>query len=287
MKWEGHEESGNVEDRRRFGARGAMVGGGAVVVLVAALFGVSPDTVNMLLSKFGGGAAQQPGKERQLSPEEEKDAKFHAVVLRWTEEVWDVHYPKLGRGAYQHPKLSLFTGKVDTACGSASSAVGPFYCPADKKVYIDPSFFEDLERKLGGSKAKFSQAYVIAHEVGHHVQNLIGYNAIVNQKRNGPKEEYNRWSVKLELQADYLAGVWAHYAQKKHNFMEVGDLDAALKSANAIGDDTLGKRSGGFVSPQGYTHGTSEQRVKWFRRGYETGDLSMVDRMFKMNHDEL
>jgi hypothetical protein len=177
---------------------------------------------------------------------------------------------------------------VQTGCGAAPSAVGPFYCPADKTVYLDPTFFDELDRKLGGSKAEFSQAYVIAHEVGHHVQNLLGYSQIVDQKRRSlPKEEFNRWSVRLELQADYLAGVWAYHGQQKFNFIEPGDIESAIKSANAIGDDRLQKRSTGFTSPENYTHGTSAQRVKWFRLGLQTGNLSMLKKIFEMPYEDL
>jgi predicted metalloprotease len=177
---------------------------------------------------------------------------------------------------------------VETGCGVAPSAVGPFYCPADKTVYLDPTFFDELERKLGGSKAEFSQAYVIAHEVGHHVQNLLGFSSLVEQKRRTlPKEEYNKWSVRLELQADYLAGVWAHYGQEKFHFIEPGDVESAIRSANAIGDDRLQKQATGFTSPEKYTHGTSQQRVKWFRSGLETGDMSKLKKIFEMPYSEL
>jgi predicted metalloprotease len=184
--------------------------------------------------------------------------------------------------------MVLFTAAVETGCGNAPSSVGPFYCPADKTVYLDPTFFDDLEKRLGGSKAEFSQAYVIAHEVGHHVQNLLGYSRIVEEKRRTlSKEEANPWSVRLELQADYLAGVWAHYGQEEFHFIEPGDIESAIKTANAIGDDRLQKRARGFTSPESYTHGTSDQRVKWFRRGLETGDMGKLKDLFKMPYDDL
>lgn len=184
--------------------------------------------------------------------------------------------------------MVLFSNAVNTACGTAPSAVGPFYCPADKTVYLDPTFFDELERRHGGSKAEFSQTYVIAHEIGHHVQNLLGYSTLVDQKRQAlPKAEFNKWSVRLELQADYLAGVFAHYGQKKFNFIERGDIATAIKSAQAIGDDRLQRNAGGFVSPEGFTHGTSAQREKWFRTGLETGDLSYLKKIFEMPYDEL
>jgi predicted metalloprotease len=166
--------------------------------------------------------------------------------------------------------------------------VGPFYCPEDRTVYLDPTFFDELQQRLGGSKADFSNAYVIAHEVGHHVQNLLGYNAIVEEKRATlPKAESNQWSVRLELQADYLAGVWAHYGQQEFNFIEPGDVDSAIQSANAIGDDRLQKNATGFTSPEKYTHGTSAQRVKWFSLGLKTGDMSKLKEMFQMPYEQL
>jgi predicted metalloprotease len=222
-----------------------------------------------------------------LTAEEKQSGKFASTILRFTEEVWEEQFRKAGQ-RYEPPKMVLFTERVSTGCGVAPSAVGPFYCPRDKTVYLDPTFFDELERKLGGSKAEFSQAYVIAHEVGHHVQNLLGYSDLVDQKRRAlPKEEYNQWSVRLELQADYLAGVWAHYGQQRFRFIEPGDIESAIKSANAIGDDRLQKRSTGFTSPENYTHGTSAQRVKWFRLGLQTGDLSMLKKIFEMPAREL
>src|SRR5262249_21352820 len=204
---------------------------------------------------------------RKLTPEEERSHKFIGTILRFTEEVWDEQFRQAGE-RYEKPHMVLFSRQVETACGVAPASVGPFYCPADKTVYLDPTFFEQLQQSLGGSKAEFSQAYVIAHEVGHHVQNLLGYSEIVERKRRTlPKEEYNKWSVRLELQADYLAGVWAHYGQEKFKFIEPGDIESAIKSANAIGDDRLQRNATGFVSPESFTHGTSAKGVKWSRLG--------------------
>jgi predicted metalloprotease len=184
--------------------------------------------------------------------------------------------------------MVLFTDQIQTGCGNAPAAVGPFYCPADKTVYLDPTFFDELQQTLGGSKAEFSQAYVIAHEVGHHVQNLLGYSRIVDEKRRTlPKAEFNQWSVRLELQADYLAGVWGHYGQEEFHFIEPGDVESAIQSANAIGDDRLQKRARGFTSPESYTHGTSAQRVKWFSQGLKTGDMRMLRRIFEVPYNEL
>jgi predicted metalloprotease len=293
MKWEGHEESDNVEDRRGLGKKGLAIGGGVglLILLVGAFFGVDPQKLRQFLGNApigqqGGGNNQ--GDERPLTPEQQRSRKFAATILRFTEEVWDEQFRKAGK-RYEAPHMVLFSEEVKTdGCGIAPSAVGPFYCPADKTVYLDPTFFEELQQKLGGSKAEFSQAYVIAHEVGHHVQNLLGYSRIVDEKRQTlPKEEFNQWSVRLELQADYLAGVWAYYGQKKFNFIEPGDVESAIKSANAIGDDRLQKQATGFVSPEKFTHGTSAQRVKWFRRGLETGDLSLLEKLFDMPYDQL
>jgi predicted metalloprotease len=289
MQWEGQEQSSNLEDRRRIGKKGLAVGGGGLllILILGYLFGVDPQLLNQLV-----GPANQPGangvqEQRPLTAEEQRSRDFAATILRFTEVVWDEQFRKVDK-RYQPPHMVLFSQSVETGCGVAPSAVGPFYCPADKTVYLDPTFFDELERKLGGSRAEFSQAYVIAHEVGHHVQNLLGYSAIVDQKRRSlPKAEFNKWSVRLELQADYLAGVWAHYGQKKFKFIEPGDIESAIKSANAIGDDRLQRRAGGFTSPENYTHGTSAQRVKWFRLGLETGNLRELKHIFEMPYDEL
>jgi predicted metalloprotease len=288
MDWEKGEESENLEDRRRIRPRTLAIGGGigAVILVIGTLLGVNPE----LLKRFtGGGSTGGNGQvdERPLTEQEERARKFSSYILRYTEKVWAEQFDKIGE-RYEPPKMVLFTQEVDTACGRAPSAVGPFYCPADKTVYLDPTFFDELEQKLGGSKAEFSQAYVIAHEVGHHVQNLLGYSAKVERKRRTlPKVEYNKWSVRLELQADYLAGVWAHYAEEKYKLIEPGDVESAIKTANAIGDDRLQKRARGFVSPEQYTHGRSDQRVKWFRLGLKTGDLRNLKRIFEMPYDDL
>src|SRR5262245_54156408 len=290
MRWEGNEESSNVEDRRRLSKGGIAIGGlGALILLlIAAIFGIDPQKLSQFVRNVpGGGGNGQVQEERPPTPEEERTRKFAATILRFTEKVWEEQFRKVGK-RYEAPSMVLFAQRVETGCGIAPSAVGPFYCPRDKTVYLDPTFFDELEQKLGGSKAEFSQAYVIAHEVGHHVQNLLGYSDIVDQKRRLlPKEEYNQWSVRLELQADYLAGVWAHHGQQKFDFLEAGDIESAIKSANAIGDDRLQRRSTGFTSPENYTHGTSAQRVKWFRLGLQTGDLSMLKKIFEMPNREL
>jgi predicted metalloprotease len=291
MKWEGQEESSNLEDRRRIGPKGMAVGvGGILIAIVAAYLGIDPRQLNQLIGN--GPAAIQGGgnnqaADRPLTPAEERSRKFAATILGFTEKVWSDQFRKAGK-TYTPPHMVLFSRQVETGCGVAPSSVGPFYCPADRVVYLDPTFFDELQQRLGGSKAEFSQAYVIAHEVGHHVQNLLGYSEIVDQKRRQlPKEEFNKWSVRLELQADFLAGVWAHYGQEKFNFIEAGDVESAIQSANAIGDDRLQRNATGFVSPEKFTHGTSAQRVKWFRQGLQTGDLGVLKQMFDMPYGDL
>jgi len=259
MKLDDAPESSNVSDERGMGGKLAIGGGigGVLLAILGLVFGVD----------LGGGK-----RAANNDPPDEKTRVFVSKVLGTTEEVWEEEFKKMGR-RYKPPHLKLFSDQVKTGCGVAPSSVGPFYCPADQTVYIDPTFFDELEQKLGGSKAEFSQAYVIAHEVGHHVQGLLGYDA-----NPGKKDE----SVRLELQADYLAGVWAHHGQKKFKFIEPGDVEAALKTANSIGDDRLQKRSGGFVHPEQFTHGTSRQRVYFFNRGLKTGDASKatLDKFF-------
>ena len=287
MRVDESQSSDNVEDRRGMSG-GTMAAGGGILSVVVALvgvfvFGLDPNQAKQLGNVVGGGAGAlrdkvagggEAGKQR---PPDEIN-KFTSAVTRLTEDVWTEQFRTLGK-TYQKPKVVIFDVQVSTGCGTAPSSVGPFYCPADKKVYLDPTFFEELEQKLGGSKASFSQAYVIAHEIGHHVQNLLGYSARVDAKR-GTKQE-NDYSVRLELQADYLAGCWAYHADRKYKILEPGDLESALKSANAIGDDRLQKRSKGWTSPESYTHGTSEQRVKSFTAGFKTGDLSKLDSYFE------
>ena len=290
MRWEGERQSENLEDRRRMGPGGMAIGGGAalLIVLVGLLLGLDPNDINQLLNNPPGAPGAGPvAVDEDESPEEVRSREFAATILAFTEDVWGDLFRKAGR-RYEPPKMVLFDRGVNTGCGSAPSEVGPFYCPADRTVYLDPTFFAVLRNRLGGSDAEFSQAYVIAHEVGHHVQNLLGYSRIVDEKRRtSSKVEANRWSVRLELQADYLAGVWAHYGQERFRFIDEGDVDSAIESARAIGDDRLQRRATGFVSPEKFTHGTSAQRVKWFRRGLDTGDLSHLKAIFEMEDEEL
>jgi len=269
-------ESSNVRDTRGMGAKVAIGGagvaiggaGGIVLLILGIIFG--PD----VLENLPDFQANAPVNN---APADEKTLVFTKKVLGTTEVVWTEQFQKMGK-TYAPPQLELFSNEVKTGCGLAPSAVGPFYCPKDKTVYLDPTFFDELERKLGGSKGEFSQAYVIAHEVGHHVQNLLGY-----MNRRHTMEEHD-FSVRLELQADYLAGVWAHHGQEKFKFIEPGDVESAIKSANAIGDDRLQRRAGGFVHPEKFTHGTSDQRVRWFQQGLRTGDVHIktLDRFFEV-----
>ena len=284
MQWEGRGESTNVEDRRGGGRQIGMAvgGGGSIIVLILALvFGVDP---RQFLQE--GGPQPDSGAPRQVDPVEEKMASFSKVVFRDTEEVWDDLFQRMGK-RYRKPVLVLFSGRVESACGSADSAVGPFYCPGDSKVYIDLAFYKDMERTLK-APGEFARAYVIAHEVGHHVQRLLGYSQRVDEARERlPKKEYNRMSVRLELQADFLAGVWAHHGQKRFNFLERGDIDSALKAAFEIGDDRLQKKARGYVVPDSFNHGTSQQRQRWFMNGFEKGDVGQARQLFELRYEEL
>jgi predicted metalloprotease len=288
MKWEGREESENVEDRRGPGRTVLAVGGGAgiLIVILGMIFGFDPQ---QLLGLFGQG--QQPVGQNQQNapaadPEEERQAKFSKVVFHDTEVVWGDLFRKMGR-EYQKPVLVLFSGKVESACGFADAAVGPFYCPGDSRVYIDLSFYRDMQRKLN-SPGEFARAYVIAHEVGHHVQRLLGYSQRVDEaRRRSTDVEAKRMSVRLELQADFLAGVWAKHAQDRFKFLEPGDVDSALHAAFEIGDDRLQKKARGYVVPDAFTHGTSEQRAGWFKEGLESGDVGRARELFDLPYDQL
>lgn len=283
MKWEGEERSENVEDRRGLNAPALAMGGGGltVVIMIAAYFlGIDPNQAKQVAQVIGGGQQQAQQDDGRRGGQDDRTRQFAETVLKLTENVWTEEFQKLGK-SYPKPKFVLFTQQIDSGCGTAPASVGPFYCPADQKLYLDPSFFDELQDKLGGSKGEFSQAYVIAHEVGHHVQNLLGYSARVDAKRKTSQE--NDYSVRLELQADYLAGVWANHARKKkRDLVDDKDIDSALTTAKAIGDDRLQKRSRGWTSPESYTHGTSDQRIRCFKKGLETGDFSKatLDRFF-------
>ena len=272
MRWIGGRQSSNVDDRRGIGAGGIAVGGGILGAIVLVL--------QLLL---GGGSGEEgqipiqiPGQTQEMSAEEkaedDKRAEFVKVVLGYTEDVW-----KQLMTQYQEPTLVLFRGSVQSACGSASSASGPFYCPGDNQVYIDLSFYQELGQRFS-APGDFAMAYVIAHEVGHHIQKLLGTSdKMARLRQQVSREEYNKYSVMLELQADFLAGVWAHHAQRMMNILEEGDIEEALNAANAIGDDRLQKESQGYVVPESFTHGTSQQRIFWFKKGFQTGDMRQGD----------
>jgi predicted metalloprotease len=287
MKWEGREESENVEDQRGIGLKGGVaLGGGSIIIALIALFlGVDPQKVAQLVAPPDGGQGQ-PGEQRVVDPAEEKLANFAKIVFKDTEIVWDDLFTKYSK-TYRKPILRLFSGHVNTACGAASAAVGPFYCPGDEHVFIDLAFYRQLEVDLR-SPGDFAKAYVLAHEVGHHVQKLLGFSDRVDQVRQrGNELESKHASVRLELQADFLAGVLAYHAQKKFNYLERGDVESALNAANHIGDDELQRKATGRVRPDSFTHGTSAQRAKWFRRGFEKGDLKECELLFTMPYDGL
>lgn len=276
MRWKGREQSGNIEDRRGMSS-GKMVAGGtfgtlAIVVIVWLLGGNPSELLNSLQSQ---GATSSVADSAVIEREQEL-AEFASVVLKDTEDIWNQLFTQSG-ATYREPVLVLFSGSTESACGFSSAATGPFYCPGDEKVYIDLSFLAQLQEKLGAT-GDFAMAYIIAHEVGHHVQKQLGVTDKMNELRGRLSEsEYNRYNVKLELQADFYAGVWAHYADKTKNVLEEGDLDEAMNAAQAVGDDRIQMQSQGYVVPDAFTHGTSEQRKTWFMKGYRTGDPAAGD----------
>jgi len=282
MRWEQGRRSDNVEDRRGMGAP-AMVGGGVglvgvILAVVVALMGGDPMIV---LEQMGGSGALGPGpvvvsQPKAPSPEKDRLADFVSVVLADTEDTWSQEFRQQG-GRYTPPKLVIFDGTVSSACGLAQAAMGPFYCPNDQKVYVDLAFYRQLRQQLG-APGDFAQAYVIAHEVGHHVQHLLGIDQQVQRaQRRLPQREANQLSVRLELQADCLAGVWAHHTGTKRATLEPGDIEEALNAASRIGDDTLQRQSSGRVRPDSFTHGTSAQRQRWFARGLQSGSMDACD----------
>lgn len=273
MQWRGRRESGNVLEQPSYGRRGLAIGGGGslLLLLLVMFLGGNPEAI---FQRDTEGRRETIG--RAADPQYQELRTFVSVVLADTEDVWHEQFRRMGK-VYREPKLVLFGGQVESGCGFASSAVGPFYCPEDETIYLDLDFFKELSDRFG-APGDFAQAYVIAHEVGHHVQNLLGTNKRVQQERQWlSRSEYNRLSVRLELQADFLAGLWAYHAQKTKNILEAGDLEEALRAANAIGDDRLQRRSQGTVVPDSFTHGTSEQRIRWFRRGFTAGDMRQAD----------
>ncbi|ALM84133.1 neutral zinc metallopeptidase [Bordetella sp. N] len=278
MRLDDSRESDNVEDRRgsgpMIGGRGTIGIGTIVLALVAMYFGVDPRIVMELAG--GGAPTQQQQAPARTPPADDARARFVSKVLGETEDTWTQLFKQFGNTPYVDPKLVLYTGATPTACGSGQSAMGPFYCPADSKVYLDMSFFDEMKQRFQ-APGDFAQAYVIAHEVGHHVQHLLGISGRVDQLRRQNPAQANALSVRLELQADCFAGLWANRADAARHILEQGDVEQALNAASAIGDDRLQKRSQGYVVPDTFTHGTSAQRVRWFKRGLESGDIKQCD----------
>ncbi len=277
MRWENGRRSQNVEDRRGRKIPGGAKGGGIGILLLALVgmyFGIDPSVVlNLGDAVEQNRPASQSAQTYQASPAEQKQAEFVSVVLADTEDVWNQLFKEMGR-SYKEPNLVLFSGSVSSACGLAQAAMGPFYCPGDQKVYIDLSFYKDLQDKLN-SPGDFARAYVVAHEIGHHVQKLLGISDKVQQARQKlSKVEYNKLSVHLELQADCFAGVWTNRADQIRGILEAGDIEEALNAASNIGDDRLQQQSRGYVTPDSFTHGSSAQRVHWFKVGYQSGDIN-------------
>ena len=278
MRWRGERQSTNIEDRRGIGGmggRGIAVGGGLgtlLIMILALVFGFDPQT---LLQQAPTDQPSQVQSSRPRSTEEKELKEFVAVVLGKSEDVWQDVFRQNGR-QYREPTLVLFTDQVRSACGIAGAAVGPFYCPGDEKVYIDLAFYEELRRQFS-APGDFAQAYVIAHEVGHHVQKLLGITERVDaMQRRMSEREANQVSIRIELQADFFAGMFARYVQNQ-GLLEAGDIEEALRAASAVGDDKIQRRTTGYVVPDSFTHGTSEQRLRWFRRGYDTGDMRQGD----------
>lgn len=278
MRWKNREQSSNVEDRRGMRPSVAVGGGGLGIVLIALLVMLFGGDPSALLQGAGDpSATMQPGQMQPGGGIDDEGKEFVSVVLKDTEEVWDEIFRRMGR-RYQKPTLVLFTDRVQSGCGVASAAMGPFYCPLDQKLYIDLSFYDELKNRFR-APGEFAQAYVIAHEVGHHVQNLLGAMREIQglQQRSRSKTQANELSVRLELQADFYAGVWAHHIQKKKNILNRQDLEDALRAAYAIGDDNLQRQMQGHVDQSSFTHGSSEQRMYWFKKGWETGDIRQGD----------
>ncbi|TWU03629.1 KPN_02809 family neutral zinc metallopeptidase [Neorhodopirellula pilleata] len=280
MRWRGRRQSENVEDRRTMGRPVAAVGGGLGVLVIAVIIALLGGNPQQFLQQAQQAQQNQPaavqGPGGELTAAEQEAGEFVSTIFADTEDVWTRLFAA-NELTYQKPVLVLFKDEVDSGCGRASSGTGPFYCPADQKVYLDTAFFGQLARQLN-APGDFAQSYVVAHEVGHHVQKLLGYTDQVDAIRQKvPEVEYNKYSVRLELQADFFAGVMLHHANQMYDFLEPGDVEEALNAAQAIGDDTLQRRSKGYVQPETFNHGTSEQRVRWFSKGFNTGDLTQGD----------
>ena len=278
MKWRGRRQSDNVEDRRGMSGGGKVIaGGGAIAIvffLVKMFFPEAAPFVDTIQQSQGAQQTEQV-EQRELTAEEKEMGEFVSTVFADTEDIWTKIFEENNLGTYEQPKMVLFTGSVETACGGASSASGPFYCPGDKKVYMDLAFFEELRTRFGAKGGDFAIAYVIAHEVGHHVQTILGTSGKVRKLQQTKSEaEANKLSVCLELQADFYGGLWPHYNQK---YLEEGDIEEALSAAHAVGDDAIQSKMQGHVVPDSFTHGSSEQRMKWFMKGFKSGDIRLGD----------
>lgn len=279
MKWQGRRQSKNLDNRRGMGTKGKLAAGGgivAVIVILLQLFGgETGQQIAPIIEQINQGQTTQQVQERELTAQEKEVGDFVATVLADTEDVWNQIFRDNNLGDYKEPTMVLFSDAVRSGCGNASSASGPFYCPADQKLYMDLTFFDELKTRFGAQGGDFAIAYVTAHEIGHHIQTLLGTSQKVRQlQQQTNKVEANKLSVAQELQADFYAGVWAHHNQE---YLEAGDIDEALSAANAVGDDAIQKRVQGDVVPDSFTHGTSQQRMEWFMKGYNTGDIRLGD----------
>ena len=277
MKWKGRRQSDNVEDRRGMSSGGkTIVGGGilGIIILLLNVFGgENGQMIAPVLEQFNQGQNQTTTEQRDLTTKELEEQAFVKTLLADNEDVWSKIFEE-NNLRYKKPNVVLFSDGVQTACGNATSDSGPFYCPGDQKVYMDLTFFEELKTKFGAKGGDFATAYVIAHEIGHHVQTLLGTSSKMREMQQGKsKAEANKFSVALELQADFYAGVWTHYNQQMNDILEDGDLDEALSAAHAVGDDAIQAKMQGHIVPESFTHGTSEQRKYWFMKGYESGDI--------------
>ncbi|RYJ52405.1 metalloprotease [Flavobacterium petrolei] len=280
MKWSGRRSSENFEDRRGMSSGGKTIVGGGIIGIIILLLNVfggeNAQMLTPILEQMNQGNSA-PTEQRDLTATEIEEGKFIEAILVDTEDVWGKIFQQ-NNMQYERPNLVLFNQAVETECGNATSASGPFYCPADQKVYMDLTFFEELKTKFGAEGGDFATAYVIAHEIGHHVQTLLGTSAKMRQMQEGKSQaEANKLSVALELQADFYAGVWTHYNQKMNNFLEEGDIDEALSAAHAVGDDAIQSKIQGHIVPESFTHGTSAQRKAWFMKGYKSGDINQGD----------
>ncbi|MFD2696537.1 neutral zinc metallopeptidase [Mesonia sediminis] len=285
MKWKGRRKSNNLEDRRGMSGKGKIAAGGGLIAIIVVLLqvfgGETGQTVAPVLNQLNTNNASQQVVERELTDQEKELGDFMATILADTEDVWTQIFRQNNIGEYQKPKMILFSDAVQTKCGNATAATGPFYCPADKNVYMDLTFFNELYTRFGAKRGDFAMAYVTAHEIGHHVQTLLGTSQKVRQaQQNMNTVEANKLSVALELQADFYAGLWAHYNQQ---YLEKGDIEEALSAAQAVGDDAIQKRVRGSVNPDTFTHGTSKQRIYWFLKGFQSGDMKQHNTFEALN----